>query len=168
MTRSNVGVVPLLAGLLSLGGCGFMHHGQGHEQRMGERLHREPLVFVKAGLVSVSPEPVVLSTVAGDKDITWRLPPGTRFDGAGVVVVGRVRDSKNNPLRPEQKSLEETGTRVDDSGKSAFVCRVHADQQLATCTPQGKAAPPGVYKYLITVVHQGKTLSWDPNILHLD
>ncbi|MFO1327215.1 MAG: hypothetical protein U1F56_07640 [Rubrivivax sp.] len=165
--------MPLLAGLLSLGGCGLMHRGQGHEQWMGERLHREPLVFVKAGLVSVSPEPVVLQTgPAGAAStppvITWRLPEGTRFDGAGIVVLGRLVDAKGEPVPATQKGLEAQGTRIDERARDAFTCQVGADQRSATCRPNAKPGARGIYKYQIRVVHQGQLITWDPNILHLD
>lgn len=158
----------LAALALSLGGCGLMHRHPGAPPQMGEQLHQRPLVHVKAGIVSVSPEPVVVHTSAGDQAVTWRLPAGTRFDGVGIVVLGRVLDAKGEPAPPTQKTLETPGLKVDERAREAFTCQVAADQQSVTCKPSGKPGMRGVYKYQIRVVHQGKPLAWDPNILHLD
>lgn len=163
--------VAMAAAALLLGGCGLFphpaHHAH-HLDRLAAELHQRPLVAVKAGLVSISPEPVVLHTSAGDKAITWRLPEGTRFDGAGIVVLGRVVDAKGEPLPPTQKGLEAQGTRVDERARDAFTCQVGADQRTATCRPNARPGARGIYKYQIRVVHQGQLITWDPNILHLD
>ena len=160
--------VVIVAAALLLGGCGWMPHHEHPIEHLGAQLHQRPLVVVKGGLVSVSPEPVVVQPSAGDRAVTFRLPPGTRFDGAGIVVLGRLVDAKGEPLPPTQKTLESTGGKLDERAREAFACRVAADQQSATCTPGGKPGARGVYKYQIRVVHQGRLLTWDPNILHLD
>lgn len=159
--------LPALALALTMGGCA-MHHAQHHDQHLGAMLHERPLVYVKSGVISVSPEPVVLHPGAGDKGITWRLPRGTSFDGPGIVVLGRLVDAKGEAVPPTQRALETPGLKVDERQRDAFACTVAEDRQSVRCSPTGKPGSRGVYKYLIRVLHDGKPLSWDPNILHLD
>lgn len=159
----------LLAGSLTgLGGCGWLHTHDGHERHLAERLHQRPLVHVKAGLLSVSPEPVVLQAGAGDRSIAWQLPAPALFEGAGIVVLGRLVDARGEPVPPTQKALETPGLKIDGTQREAFACRVSEDRRQVSCTSSGKPGARGVYKYQIRVLHEGKTLLWDPNILHLD
>lgn len=166
MTIRTAAVLTGLA--ITLAGCSLLPGHRPHTQQLGERLHQRPLVFVRGGALSVSPEPVVFQGSAGDKDITWRLPPGTRFDGAGIVLLGRVVNAKGEAVPPTHRSLELEGLRTDKRLAGAFACQVAADQQSASCRPAPDGAPRGVYKYEIRVVHQGQRLTWDPHILHLD
>lgn len=169
MNHRRAAVRLLLAGSLTgLGGCAWLPTHDDPERQLAERLHRRPLVHVKAGLLSVSPEPVVLHTGVGDRSIAWQLAAPAQFEGAGILVLGRLVDSRGEPVPPTQKALETPGLKIDGTQRQAFACRVSEDRRQVTCTPTGKPGARGVYKYQIRVLHEGKTLLWDPNILHLD
>ena len=138
----------LVAAAALLGGCvgHHMHHGGGPGGPMGPRgeaMHVNPLVSVKGGVVSVSPDPLVF--LKGEKDvrITWRLgAQGLSFPENGIVIEGPKQD-------------EIVDCKPGEGGRD-FSCL-------------NRHSRPGTYKYTIRVLQDGKALKpLDPNIMNLD
>ncbi|MEN9630878.1 MAG: hypothetical protein RJA10_4106, partial [Pseudomonadota bacterium] len=100
MRTTTAGLLVLTAALL--GGCAMHGHGPDHHARMAEQLYRMPLVTVKAGLISVSPEPLVLRRSEAADEIVWVLPPGLTFQKNGIQIEGLLRGANGEYLPPKQ------------------------------------------------------------------
>lgn len=149
-----------------LGGCAMQHHDRaGH---LSERLYQRPLVTLKAGILSVSPEPLVLRRSEATTDIVWSLPPGLSFGKAGIAIEGLLLGRDDQPLPPRQDAHLAEGSKPDPSTRDHFRCAPRSEREFA-CTVDKKAARVGIYKYTIHVRQGGKDLPpADPNIFHLD
>ena len=88
----------LVAVVVLLGGCmgHHMRHGGGPGGPMGPRgeaMHANPVVSVKGGQISVSPDPLVFLKDEKNVRITWQLGgAGLSFPQNGIVIEGPRQD----------------------------------------------------------------------------
>ena len=166
MRTTTAGLLALTAALL--GGCAMNGHGPGHHGRMAEQLYRMPLVTVKAGLISVSPEPLVLRKSEAGDEIVWNLPPGLTFQERGITVDGLLRDAKGERLRPVQDAHVGVAAKPEPGTDKHFKCEARGRQQYV-CKVDKKMSQVGIYKYTIRLMQDGKALPpADPSIYHPD
>lgn len=147
-----------LVAAAALAGCAGHHHHHGGGE--GPRsIHFNPMVSAKGGVVSIAPEPLVFLRSEKNVDITWRLPPGLSFPRNGIVIEGRVSES---PKRAASSARQVLDTKQDE-----IVCPPQEGGQTFTC--KNRNSRPGVYKYTIRVLQDGKPLpAFDPEIMNLD
>lgn len=163
----RIGLAALLPLLLSA--CAMHRHDPA--QHLGDRLHQRPLITVKAGIVSVSPEPVVFQRSQSKGEIVWRLPAGYSFPDNGIEIKGLLVNKDRLAVKPDQYALMAPGLDVDASGKRAFDCQVNkTDQQEFKCEAAAAGYRIGVYRYMIRVVDDStkRRIEWDPNIFAID
>lgn len=156
----------LLGAVAVLSGCAMHHHD--HAGHIGERLYLQPLVTVKADIVSVSPEPLVLRRSEANDRLVWNLPRGLSFpkEGPGIRIEGLLLDAKGEPLRPVQDAHLTPGAKPDPRTQAHWKCTT-VDPQRVECTVDRKQSRVGIYKYTIRVVAGGKELRpADPHIYH--
>lgn len=160
------GAAALIAALGA--GCAMHAHDPSHHARMAEQLYRYPLVSVKAGLVSVSPEPLVLRRSEAVDEIVWTLPAGLSFAKEGIRIEGLLLGRNGEPLPPRQDAHLSADARPDPRTAAHFRCEPRGVQQFACKVDRGQSRP-GIYKYTIRVLQDGKALApADPNIYHPD
>lgn len=151
-----------------LGGCS-MHHAAHHDRTDG--LHHRPLITVRAGTISIAPEPVVLLRGRDQGRIVWSAPPGYTFADDGIEIKGRVIDRAGAPVRPNHLALAQPGLGLDPGAAKAFACELERKERRSfSCTVRDPAAPPaGVYRYHIRLrAADGSRLDWDPSIFAMD
>ena len=148
----------LVAAAVLAGCAGHRHHHAGGD---GPRsMHFNPMVSVKGGVVSIAPEPLVFLRSEKNVDITWRLPPGLSFPENGIVIEGRV-------IEPPKGATTATARQGLDSRQEEIVCPKQPGGQTFTC--KNRNSRPGIYKYTIRVLQDGKPLpAYDPSIMNLD
>jgi hypothetical protein len=135
---------------------------------MSDRLYVNPLITVKAGIISVSPEPLVLRKSDAGDEIVWNLPPGLTFQDRGISVDGLLQDAKGERLRPNQDAHVGVATKLEPGSDKHFKCEVRGKQQYA-CKVDKKVSQKGIYKYTIRLKQDGKDLpAADPSIYHPD
>jgi hypothetical protein len=166
MRTTTAGLLALTAALL--GGCAMHGHGPGHHAQMAEQLYRMPLVTVKAGLISVSPEPLVLRRSEAADEIVWVLPPGLTFQKNGIQIDGLLLGGNGEPLAPRQDAHVGVAAKPDPRSAGHFRCEPRGERQFA-CKLDKKQSRPGIYKYTIRLMQDGKALPpADPHIYHPD
>ncbi|MFT3817149.1 MAG: hypothetical protein QM750_05895 [Rubrivivax sp.] len=161
----------LIAAAALLGGCAghHMHHGGGPGGPggpmgpRGEAMYANPLVTVKGGVVSISPEPLVFLASEKDVRITWRLgSAGLSFPDNGIVVEGRVVGDvrRSSAAAAARQELDPKQDQIVD-------CKRGAEGREFSCL--NRNTQPGRYKYTIRVLQDGKPLQpFDPEIMNLD
>ncbi len=157
-----------LAATFVMTGCSL--HPRHHDPRPGpgttsaDALHTQPLLTVREGIISVAPEPIVVSISElrkKNQPIVWRLPAGYRFQKLGIEVLG--------VLPPTLEALKNTTLVPNPVGKAALECQaVEKDEQAFACRFTERAVK-GVYRYAIRVIDPaGKPIDWDPSVFAMD
>lgn len=122
-----------------------------------------PQVSVVGDWVVVSPEPLTFRSGAGPVQIVWQLPRGAgySFPQNGIVIEGQVV----TPLPIEARERQARETIVVERAQNEIVdCKPLNDVEFS-CT--NRATKPGVYKYTIRVLRNGKPLKpVDPHIVN--
>lgn len=156
-------------GVSLLAGCA-MHsrdHAAAQGVHRGAALNQQPMVTVKGGIVSVGPEPLVFLKDEREQRITWRLPRGLSFADRGIVIEGRLLDpATGQPLRPGQDALKNDRVPIDPGQQEIVDCKPAADRQSYSCL--NRNTRPGVFRYTIRVLADGKLLVWDPAIMNME
>lgn len=144
--------------------------GQPQQPGLADALHTRPLLTVRFGTISVSPEPIVVSLRDLKEPIVWRLPEGHRFPAeGGIEFLGIVVGAGGKPVPPSQESLKDPSPRLDRQGRQALECRVQGDDRREFACRFTARAMPGVYRYVIRVIDKaGRTLEWDPSMFAMD
>lgn len=152
-----------------LAGCASHEH---HTRRLGDQLHSTPLVTAPFGygIVSVSPEPIVLNLRVKEPKVTWSAPEGFTFSTdqktRGIEILGLVVDAKGEPvnLRTNPNALKDASPNVREGSSSHFRCDV-AERQ-ATCVPGVGLVKNGVYRYVIRLRDKaGNLIVGDPHVV---
>lgn len=168
--KRTAGLLALAAALTAAltAGCAMHAHDPSHHGRMAEQLYRFPLVSVKAGLISVSPEPLVLRRSESVDEIVWTLPPGLSFAKDGIRIEGLLLGRNGEPLPPRQDAHVTPDAKPDPRTAAHFRCEPRGAQQFA-CKVDRSQSRLGIYKYTIRVLQDGKALApADPHIYHPD
>jgi hypothetical protein len=145
-----------------------------HLRRLGDQLHVTPLVTAPFGygIVSISPDPIVLDLKAKEPKITWLAPEGFTFPidqrDRGIEIVGLVvdADGKSVDLRRSPNALKAPGLRIRPGTAEHFKCS-HAPTTV-TCVPV-QVVKGGVYRYVIRVRDKaGNQLVGDPSVIPME
>jgi hypothetical protein len=181
MSMKKLGLA--LVAAAALGACS--HHPHGPSGRMADALHANPLLTVRGpGLISVAPEPIVLSLKQQKEPIVWRAPAGFTFPSKdnrdakdpknqkdGIEILGLLVDSQGRPVPPGPEALKESGLAVQAEGSRAFSCKIANQERTAfACSVNTDlVVKSGVYRYAIRLLDKdGKLIEWDPNIFGMD
>lgn len=149
-----------LAAITLTTGCASHRHDPSH---MIERLHLRPQVTVKAGIVSISPEPLVFARDERDVRITWQAEKGFSFTDDGIVIEGRV----SNARKGQAVAAMTERLQLDRDQKEIIDCQPAADRRSFSCRNLNTRS--GVFKYTIRVRDaQGRVHEFDPTIMNND
>lgn len=158
-----------LAMLALLAGCG--HHGRmGHHGGMPGTAaqHFNPVVSVRDGQISVSPDPLVFAK--GERGpIVWRLPPGLQFaEKGGVTIDGEVplagADRKSKATEWQGRAKFFSGQLLPQ--EEIVGCRLVTAREFS-CDNRNTRA--GVYRYTLRVIDdKGVSIVWDPTVMNND
>jgi hypothetical protein len=114
--------------------------------------------------ISVYPDPLVFP--AGQKNVTivWSLPKGSnlRFPDNGIVIEGEIttRILRSKQANPTQDSLA-----LDREQREIVDCRIANAGLEFTCL--NRHTRPGLYKYTIRVLEDGRLLTpLDPTAMN--
>ncbi len=128
-----------------------------------------PLVSVKGGVtpvISVSPEPLVFLKEQRDFRIEWTVPTGLAFPENGIVIEGQVMDPSNRSeaLRPSMQAHKVVGPINREQQEIVDCRRDKEDRQKFSCL--NRHTKPGVFRYTIRVLADGKVVESDPTIMN--
>ncbi|MCW5635406.1 MAG: hypothetical protein KIT17_18860 [Rubrivivax sp.] len=168
--RSQPAVRTALAAFAAVAAATLAGCATDRVQRLGDALHARPVLTVRQGVISVSPEPVTVYLSTAKDPIVWRLPGGFSFPADGITILGQVVDAQGRGVPPNERALKDPGLRVQPEGRTAFACRLNeSNRQEFACEPVKGRAAVGVYRYAIRVIDKdGKRIEWDPNIFAMD
>ncbi len=147
-----------------MAGCA-QHHRPDHGQRFDSVIHERPLVTVKSGVISVSPEPLVFLKAQRDVRIQWELPRGLTFPDNGIVIEGQVMDptKRGEPLSPSAQAHKVVGP-INREQQEIVDCKRGEDRQTFSCL--NRHTKPGVFRYTIRAIVDGKVVESDPTLMN--
>ena len=140
--KKNI-LVALLAGAL-LASCAMKHHRTTFDPTM-------PTVGYENGQISVSPDPLLFFPDKKNVEIVWRVPEGSalRFaEKGGIEIDGVLTDKviRGNRETPDSIVIDKTQDEIVD-------CKVKK---------------PGLYKYTIRLLDNGRALPpKDPTVMNM-
>jgi hypothetical protein len=148
-----------------LGACASHHHGQSQGPSAAS-----PLVFItfKDGLkpaVAVTPDPLYFRKDQTNVRIVWRLPEGLglTFPANGIVIDGEVTNKPPNNDRTQRGDSKPT-LFANKEQNEIVDCRPAEGGQEFSCLY--RHTRPGVFKYTIRVLSDGKPLDpLDPTLM---
>jgi hypothetical protein len=160
----RLALIGVLAASL-LGACASHHHGPSHGPSAAS-----PLVFIafKDGLkpaVAVTPDPLYFRKDQVNVRIVWRLPEGLglTFPANGIVIEGEVTNKPpNNDKTPRGDATQ--SLRVVKEQNEIVDCRLAEGGLEFSCLY--RHTRPGVFKYTVRVLSDGKELApLDPLVM---
>jgi hypothetical protein len=156
--KTYIGLAVLLASLL--GGCATI--------RDYERASATPQVTVAGGRISVSPDPLLFGKEQQNVLIVWQLPKGTnlRFPEGGIVIEGEITSKVLGGSTDRGAQNNAAPSIVINRDQTEIVdCKARNEGLEFTCL--NRHTRPGLYKYSIRVLEDGKPLEpLDPSVMN--